>query len=167
MSKKTATPTELGRFANNGGLDFISKEIGATDSDLVDLINWPLPECTEVHGKVIMAEVNRNTMNALFKAFGAPVRVETSKLAEVLRCFTFCQAALGKPVKSLIRKNTTAEQFLPDWPQDWRDYANAVMRGEIKEAEALFAKLTPLEPGVLLPTLDVNGKRAPLERWEV
>ncbi len=167
MNKKTASTTELSTFAKHGGLDFITKAIGAPNSELVDLINWPWPECTEIHGKVIIAAADRERMNTLFHAFGAPLRVESSNLEDTLDCFAFCQAALGKPVKSLIRKATDAEKFLPDWPKDWRDYANAVMSGDIATAETLFSKLAPLSPGTLIPTLEMGGKMSPLDRWRL
>lgn len=137
---------------------------------LVEILDQFWPECytSEFSGKAIMAPEDAARLEALYRMFGVPMLVADNSLQILSWAYEVFVQGLGLFVNHKLRFPTTFgacnsfREYLPEWPDDWVHYVEAVAAENFSESRRLAKKLNVLAPDCVYPKGTHLDKPAPL-----
>lgn len=134
--------------------DAFAGELGRPrPADMAALLDQFWPECFESTstGCAVLKPEDARRPEALFTLFGVALKVGEHSLDTVGRAYDVLAPRLGPVVTWRLTVPRTYESLTRDWPQEWRDYIEAVARQDQPLAQMFAQKLRPLSPDCVLP----------------
>lgn len=120
--------------------------------ELAAILDQFWPECSEgVRGNAIMSPDDAARMEQLFELFGVPMKVLENSVQVVGHAYDVFGQALASFVNQKLRHPDEFHRFVHDWPDDWREYIEAVAAQDREAARAFAVKLQPLSPNCIFP----------------
>lgn len=135
--------------------ELFASELGtARPAIMAELLDQFWPDCFESPstGCVVMDAEDAQRLEALFALFGLPLRVGEHSIETVGHAYDVFVLRLAPIVTYRLTIPRTFESVTRDWPQEWRDYLEAVAAQNQERVQVLAKKLQPLSPDCVFPT---------------
>jgi len=129
-------------------------ELGeARPAEMAELLDQFWPECFESPstGCVVMDAEDARRLEALFALFGVPLTVGEHSIETVGYAYDVLGQRLARFVTYRLTLPDSFQALTDDWPQEWRDYLEAVAAQNQERAQVFAQKLQPLSPDCVFP----------------